>query len=318
MPKAAAITKKKTIFKERFYHSGKFQENVSGYSFMLPFLLGVFIFQIYVFISGFYMSMTDAQGINPGVYIGLKNYTDLIQDIEFWKAVRNTFYYEIGCLVTQVPVAFILAFILNSLPFKKFQSVLRAAFFVPVLVNTIIAAWIFRQLFNPDQGIINWFLAMVGIQGRIDWLADSSYTIPLLVLVSFWQWTGFHMVYFVSQLQTIDPNLYEAARIDGATPVQIVTRITLPLMRPAFAFVMVTSVVGGLLMFNYLFMIFQAGTYGPGGFRTMVAFIYDRAFSQQLRLGYASSAGWMTFIIIFMFSLFQIRAIGLGSSHDEE
>lgn len=298
------------------------KDALSGYALIAPFMLLLIIFNLYVFVSGFHMSLTDAQGVNEGANIGLQNYKDLLyadefKSKDFWLAVKTTFMYMFGCLATQVPVAFILAYILNHLPFVKIRGVLRAAFFLPVLMNTVVVALLFRMLFNKDQGIINYVCGMLDLPNNIDWTMSSTWAIPLLIIVSFWQWTGFHMVYFLSQLQTIDTSIYEAAKIDGASPVTVLFRITLPLMRPAITFVMVTSAIGCLQMFDLVFMLFPNAQYGPGGVaKTLVAFIYDQGFSQQFLTGLASAIGWLTFIIIMIVSLIQLRVLGVGK-HDE-
>jgi ABC-type sugar transport system permease subunit len=295
---------------------------LSAYGLIAPFMILLLIFNVYVFISGLQMSFSDAQGINHGSFIGLKNFKDLLyadefKSKDFWLAVKTTFKYMFGCLATQVPVAFILAFILNSIPFFKIRGILRAAFFLPVLMNTVIVALLFRMFFNKDQGIINYILGFFGLPNSIDWLMNSEWAIPILVIVSFWQWTGFHMVYFLSQLQTIDTSIYEAAKIDGASPVVVLFRITLPLMRPAVTFVMVTSAIGCLQMFDLVFMLFPNAQYGPGGVaKTLVAFIYDQGFSQQFLTGFAAAIGWLTFLIIMVVSLFQLKMLGVGK-HDE-
>jgi len=205
---------------------------------------------------------------------------------------------------------------LNSLPLKRVQSALRAAFFLPVLINTVVIALLFRMIFNPDQGIINWILGLLHLPNSYNFLMNSRLTMPLLIIVSFWQWTGFHMVYFVSQLQTIDPTLYESAKIDGAGRVKTLLRITVPMMRPALTFVVVTSAIGGLQLFDLVFMLFPNATYGPGGAgMTMIAHIYDQGFSMS-RLGYAAAVGWVVFFIIFIFSLIQLKAFGFGSNDE--
>jgi ABC-type sugar transport system permease subunit len=298
------------------------KDALSGYALIAPFMLLLIIFNLYVFVSGFHMSLTDAQGVNEGANVGLQNYKDLLyadefKSKDFWLAVKTTFTYMFGCLATQVPVAFILAYILNHLPFIKLRGILRAAFFLPVLMNTVVVALLFRMLFNRDQGIINYVFGMLDLPNNIDWTMSSTWAIPLLIIVSFWQWTGFHMVYFLSQLQTIDTSIYEAAKIDGASPVTVLFRITLPLMRPAITFVMVTSAIGCLQMFDLVFMLFPNAQYGPGGVaKTLVAFIYDQGFSQQFLTGLASAIGWLTFIIIMIVSLIQLRVLGVGK-HDE-
>jgi ABC-type sugar transport system permease subunit len=331
---ANVVSGQGALKKESFFTKKGFREGVSGYIFIAPFLIGVFLFQLYVFISGFYLSLTNAQGINAAQFIGFDNYKQLWNELitggEFYKAFFYTIEYEIGCLITQVPVAFVLSFILNSMPFKKTQTILRTAFFIPCIINTVIVAWLFGQIFNPDQGTIDYFLGLLGLLKMnpdtkllipIDWTQNGDLAVPLIIIVSFWQWTGYHMVYFLSQLQTIDPHLYEAAKIDGATSTQILTRITLPLMRPAVAFVMVSSVVGGLLVFDMIYIIFQGattGTFGPGNHaKTFMPYIYDYAFNHG-RLGLASAAGWMVFAIIAVINIIQIRVLGLGSSREEE
>lgn len=300
----------------------KRKDTLSAYLLIAPFMILLIIFNVYVFVSGFHMSLTDAQGINDGNFVGLQNYKNLLyadefKSKDFWMAVKTTFLFMFGCLATQVPVAFVLAYVLNHLPLVKIRSILRAAFFLPVLINTVVVALLFRMFFNKDQGIINYVFGVLGMPNNIDWLMNSDWAIILLVIVSFWQWTGFHMVYFLSQLQTIDPSLYEAAKIDGASSTTVMVRITFPLMRPAVTFVMVTSAIGCLQMFDLVFMLFPNAQYGPGGVaRTLVAYIYDQGFSQQFLTGFAAAIGWLTFIIIMIVSLIQLRVLGIGK-HDE-
>lgn len=295
---------------------------IAGYAFIAPFVILLLIFNFYVFFSGFITSLSDAQGINTGSYIGFQNFLDLLYadrtvSHEFWQAVRTTLVYTAGCLLTQVPAAFILAFILNHIPFARLKVVLRTAFFAPVLINSVVIALLFRMLFNADHGIINWLLGLLGLPNNFDWLMNSSFAIPLLVIVSFWQWTGFHTVYFLSQLQTIDPSIYEAAKIDGASPLTVIFRITLPIMKPAITFVVITSTIGCIQMFDLVFILFPNAQYGPGGVaKTLIAFIYDQGFSQQFRIGLASAIGWLTFLLVVGLSFIQLKFFGLGR-HDE-
>ncbi len=296
----------------------KHVDAISGWGFVAPFLILLLIFQIYVFASGLKISFTDAQGINEGEWLGLQNYKDILwadplRYPDFYRAIKVTFLYTFGCLLTQVPVAFVLAYVLNTIPLKKLRSVLRAAFFLPVLINTVVIALLFRLIFEKDTGVFNRVLGLMHLPSHTDWLRTSSLAIPLLIAVSFWQWTGFHMVYFLAQLQTIDPTLYEAAKMDGITPAGTLRHITLPLMRPAITFVMVTSAIGGLQMFDLVFMLFPNAGYGPGGVaKTLVAFIYDQGFSQEFLTGLSCAAGWLTFLIIAAFSAIQLRTFGLG------
>src|SRR4030042_2230918 len=191
----------------------KLIEFLTPFFYITPFLILLIIFNIYVFFSGAVTSFTDAEGINPGSFIGLKNYQEALTNINFWKSIRTTVIYTVFSIALQIPFAFVLAYILNKVPLI-FRGYLRASFFVPVLINGVVIALMFRMLFNKEVGLINWFFGLLRLPNQIDWINDSNYTIMIMVLVSFWQWTGFHMVYLLANLQTIDSSLYEVAKIE--------------------------------------------------------------------------------------------------------
>ncbi|MCL6588398.1 MAG: sugar ABC transporter permease [Firmicutes bacterium] len=287
------------------------------YLFIAPLIILILTFTFYPVISGAKMSLTDAAGINPGEWVGFNNFKEVIQFEEFQKALFHTFYFMIGCFITQIPCAFILAYILNNVA-KRLRGILRASFFVPVLINSVIVALIFRVMFNRDQGIVNWFMGLLHLPNNIDWIMTESLCIPLMIIAAFWQWTGYHMVYFLAQLQTIDASIYESAKLDGASPARVLWSIITPMMRPAFTFVMVTSGIGALMQFEYAYLIFYQASFGPNlGALTALAFIWRHGFSQNFRLGFATAASWILFAIIFIFSVIQVRMIGLGKSNEE-
>jgi ABC-type sugar transport system permease subunit len=172
------------------------------------------------------------------------------------------------------------------------------------------------MLFNKDTGLINWVLANFGV-AKIDWLFSPQLCIPLMVIVSFWQWTGYHMVYLLAAIQAIDPTIYEVAKLDGASPLRTMFQITLPLIRPAIMFVIITSAIGGMRQFEYSFMLFPNAGYGPGmKAMTGVPFIYYYGFSNNFELGLATAAGWLLFLIILVIVLIQIKTIGLGQAEE--
>jgi ABC-type sugar transport system permease subunit len=301
----------------RRWFTQKRVDGLSAYALLGPFLILLFVFSVYVFASGLRLSFTDAERLTNGDWIGLQNYRQILGgDKYLWQEFRRALFvtggYTLGCLITQVPVAFVLAYILNTIPLPKIRTILRAAFFLPVLINTVVIAFLFRLFFEKDAGIINGVLGMLHLPAHVDWLRDSNLALPLLIIVSFWQWTGFHMVYFLAQLQTVDPTLYEAGKMDGISNRGALWYITLPLMRPAIIFVMVTSAIGGLQMFDLVFILFPNAGYGPGGVaKTMVAMVYDQGFSQGM-VGLSSAIGWLTFLIIAAVSAVQLRLFGLG------
>lgn len=299
--------------RSRFFKFSK----VEPYFFIAPFLILMFLFSAYTFYVGAKMGFTDAQGINYGEWIGFENYKELIfNNVDFWPSIGRSFLYMLGSLLTQVPIAFILACILNSTVFGKIRGILRAAFYVPVLINTVVAALVFRMLFNKDTGLINWVLANFGV-AKIDWLFSPQLCIPLMIIVSFWQWTGYHMVYLLASIQAIDPTIYEVAKLDGASPLRTMFQITLPLIRPALMFVIITSAIGGMRQFEYSFMLFPNAGYGPGmKAMTGVPFIYYYGFSNNFELGLATAAGWLLFLIILVIVLIQIKTVGLGQAEE--
>lgn len=309
MSSIAAVRKPRS----RFFKISK----VEPYFFIAPFIILMLLFNLYTFCIGAKMGFTDAQGINYGEWIGFENYKELIfKNVDFWPAIGRSFLYMLGSLLTQVPIAFILACILNSTVFGRIRGILRAAFYVPVLINTVVAALVFRMLFNKDTGLINWVLANFGV-AKIDWLFSPQLCIPLMVIVSFWQWTGYHMVYLLAAIQAIDPTIYEVAKLDGASPLRTMFQITLPLIRPAIMFVIITSAIGGMRQFEYSFMLFPNAGYGPGmKAMTGVPFIYYYGFSNNFELGLATAAGWLLFLIILVIVLIQIKTIGLGQAEE--
>lgn len=291
-------------------------QSYTPYLFIAPFMILLCTFTVYTIIRGAFLSMTDAQSINPGSWIGLANFKELLRTDEFRKSMLHTFWFTVGALATQVPTAFLLAFVLNSI--TRGRATLQAIFVIPCVVNTVITALLFRMLFNKDVGLINWFLGLLHLPNNIDWVTIEPYAIPLMVIVSYWQWTGFHMIYFLAQLQAIDPCIYEVAKLDGASTLRTMFQITIPLMRHAFTYVVITATVGCFQVFEYPFLIFPNAGFGPGkAAETMMCFIWYHGFNQQFRLGFATAAGWILFLIVLTVSIFQLKTIGFGQVGEE-
>lgn len=288
------------------------------YLFMAPFLVLICMFTVYTFVYGARLSLTDAQGINPGEYIGLSNFKELLtENIDCLPSLKRTLLFTLGCLVTQIPAALILAVILNNVT-TRIRGTLRASFYVPVLINTVITSLIFRNLFNRDTGLINYVLGLLHLPNQINWLFESSYSIWLMVAAAFWQWTGYHMVYLLASLQAVDPTIYEVTKLDGASPWRVLFQITLPLIRPALTFVLLTSAIGCMQQFEYSFVLFPNNAmYGPGkAAMTAVPFIFNEGFSQQFRFGLSAAGSWLLFIFILIVSLLQLRFLRLGQADD--
>ncbi|MBN1959896.1 MAG: sugar ABC transporter permease [Deltaproteobacteria bacterium] len=274
----------------------------------------MFIFIIVILVRGFLISLTDAQGFEPGEFIGLENFKEIIKDDWFWKSVINTSKFAVACILTQIPAGLLLASGLNQIRNKKLQGMLAAAFFIPYLMNSVIIAQMFNLLFSGEPGLVNWFLGLLHLPNDFQWTFDPHLSFPLLVFVAFWQGVGLPTIYFLTYYRTIDPMLYEAAAIDGATPFRKFFCITLPLMRPAILFMVVTTAASCMLIFDLVFMLFRRGV--GENVVSIIMYIYWRGFSGDFELGVAAAAGWLAFFIILTVSLIQIKVIGLGKPNE--
>lgn len=295
--------------------------------FMAPFLILMIVFIASVFISGFFTSLTDAQGIDPGSYIGLSNFKDILKEERFWKSVYVTVKLTLISLVIQIPFSFLIALWIETVPFEKIRGFFKAAFFIPSLMNTIVAGILFRYLFTGENcianilmGRVNSFLSLIfksenGLgPSNLNWLQDTDLAFTLLVIVSFWQCVGLQTIYFSAYLKAIDKTIYEAAKIDGTSGFRVLIKITLPLMKPALVFMIVTSAVSNLMLYDLIIALFPYGAHE--NIKTVIYYIYERSFGYQFELGAASAAGWITFLIILSVSLLQLKFLGLGSRDD--
>ena len=283
--------------------------------FMAPFLILMLLFTVIVFGIGFLTSLTDAQGINPGKNIGLLNFKNILKDKYFWNSVYVSFKFAAVSVAIQIPAAFLISIWIESLPYKRTQSFLKAAFFIPSLINTLVAGILFRLLFTGEQCIANIIIGFLGGNPNMNWLDDKTLAFPLLVFVSFWQCIGFQIIYFSANLRSLDQSPYEAARIDGAGKLSILKNITLPLMKPALIFMTITSAVSSLLVFDLILGLFQYNIYD--NVTGIILYIYLRAFQWDLEIGAASAAGWIAFFLILAVSLFQLKFFGLGDKHED-
>lgn len=260
----------------------------------------------YPLISSLVMSFYEMRGFQSRIFVGFDNFTDLFIDPIFWKSVWNTTLFAIGTLTIQLPIALLLALILNS-KYVKGKNILRLAFFAPILVAGVFVAIIFNLIYDQRAGFINNEFILFGQE--IGWLNDAKYVMPAVILTGVWQWAGFNMIYFLAGLQGIRQDLYEAAAVDGANWWQAFIHVTLPSLRPVIAFVVVVSMIGSLQLFDLPFILTNGGEPADAG-STIVMYLYKNGF-QFMRLGYAATIGWVLFIIIAIISIAQLKLLGI-------
>ena len=282
------------------------QQKIAPYLFIAPFYILFAIFMGYPLISSLIMSFYEMRGFQSRIFVGFGNFTDLFQDPIFWKSLWNTVYFALGTLILQLPVALLLAILLNS-KLVKGKNFLRLAFFTPVLVAGVFVAIIFNLIFDQRSGLINNEFVLFGKE--IGWLSNESYVMPAVILTGVWQWAGFNMIYFLAGLQGIRQELYEAAAVDGANWWQSFVHITLPSLRPVIAFVFVVSMIGSFQLFDLPYILTNGGEPSDAG-TTIVMYLYKNGF-QFMRLGYAATIGWVLFIIIAIISIVQLKLLGI-------
>lgn len=222
----------------------------------------------------------------------------------FFKALVNTTYYVILTVPIGLTLALSIALLLNNN--IRFKAFFRTAFFIPFVTSSIAVGLIWKWIYNDDVGLLNYLIQSIGFQ-PVKWLKDAKWTIPTVSIVSIWKNVGYNAMIFLAGLQSIDTFYYEAAEVDGANSIQKFLRITWPLLSPTTFFLLIVSVIGAFKVFQEVFILYDGlpGPYGNSGM-TMVYYVFDLFYRQQ-RMGIASAAAYLLFIVILLFTFIQYR-----------
>ncbi len=277
------------------------------YVFISPFYILFLAFGLLPIVFSLVVSLYDWRGTTPGGFVGMQNYQVLLRDPTFYKSLLNTTYVWIGSVPPMILLALVFAAILNS-RFVRFRNLFRTVYFLPVVTSLVITGLVFGQLFSMSFGLVNSALEALGLPA-FNWLNDPTWMKIILVLALLWRWTGNDMVIMLAGLQSIPNDLYEAARVDGATDVQSFWHITIPLMRPVILFDAIISTIGTFNLFAEPYVLF-----GQGGAMNQAAvvtgtFLYQNSF-RYFKFGYASAIAWVLAAIILALSMLQLK---LGS-----
>lgn len=262
-----------------------------GLAFLSPWIAGFLLFTAVPVALSFYYSLCDFTLLQEPVFIGVENYTNLLADEVFWKALFNTLYYAAMALPGGLLVSLGLAMLLNVR--MPGQAMWRTIIFLPSLVPVVASAVLWMWLFNAKLGLINALLARVGITGP-GWLTDVRWAMPALALMSLWG-VGHAVVIYLAGLQDVPRELYEAAEIDGAGVWRRVWNVTLPMLSPVIFFNLVMAIIGTLQVFDVPYIMTQGGPARSTYFITM--YLYDNAFV-YLQMGYASAMAWIMLLIV--------------------
>ena len=283
----------------------KFRENLVGYLFISPWLIGFFVFTLYPFCRSFYLSLTRYNIIQEPKFIGLANYKMMLfQDDLFWKSLWVTIRYALVSVPTVLVVGVALALLLNIN--VKGMSVFRTIFYLPSIVPVVATTSIFMWILNPQVGLVNRLLAAFGVRGP-GWLTDPHWTLWSLVFMAIWG-AGGSMVIYLAGLKDIPLYLYEAATLDGASVIKKTKMITLPMLTPVIFFNLVMGVINTFQYFTQAFMISSGKALGYPEDSTLFYSIYMFARSwKYMDMGYGSAMAWALFVIIVVFTTLIFR-----------
>lgn len=283
-------------------HPRRRGELVAAGILLSPAILLILTFVIGPIIYAFFLSFQDYNVLKPQAseFVGLSNYVSLFKDPLFLQALWNTFKYSIFVVPIQTVIALLLAVVANQK--IRGKTFFRVAYYVPAVTSAVASAAIFMVLFNRN-GVANVLLEKIGFE-PVSWFADPSFALPLTMIMAIWSTVGTQMLVFLAGLQDIPHSLYEAANVDGASKVQQLWNITVPMLRGKTLFVVVTGIIGTLQMFDQAYII-SGGEGGPlGSTMTVVLFLYNKAFKENL-MGYGAAAAFILFFIIFTLTVLQ-------------
>ena len=270
-------------------------------AFLGPSLAALLAFSIGPMVGTVWVSLQEWNLIRDAEFIGLDNYRELWGDEDFRRALTNTLYYLVGYLPLVMVGGLGLALLVNSK--LKGVALFRAMYFLPVVTSWVVVALLWKWLLNPSDGLVNWVLGLVGIDGP-GWWTSRTWAMPSVILASAWKDLGFVMIILLAGLQSIDESLYEAASIDGAGAWQRLRSITIPMLTPSIFFVTVISLINGFQVFDQVWVMTDGG---PAGSSTVVVEQIVKNTFTFGRAGYASAMSVVLFLIILAVTAVQMR-----------
>lgn len=283
----------RTINKKK---SSSWADNRDGYIFILPWLIGFFLFTLIPFISSFVLSLTDYSIMGETSFIGLDNYKMMFfEDDKFWQSLKVTFSYVFITVPLKMVVALLVAMLLNSK--RRGIGLYRTAFYLPSLIGGSVAVAVVWKQFFANNGLINSFLELLGAD-PIYWFTDTRFAMWTLISMAVWQF-GAPMLIFLSALKQISPSYYEAARIDGATAFDRFFKITLPMITPVLFYNLIMQMIGSFTTFTQSYVVTEGGPLNSTLFYAL--YLYRRAF-EFFDMGYGSAMAWVLLIIIACFT----------------
>lgn len=288
----------------------KWGKQITPYIFISPFFIGYAIFFLYPVLRAIYLSFFQQVGIGSEPrFVGLNNYANLFTDNTFLKSLLNTTYYAAGSIFLIAPLALGLALILIIRDLRG-REFFRLFFFSPNITAGVVVGIIFTLVFSAEYGLLNNYILRPFGLPTVRWLQDPAWVMPAIIILGIWRYTGINALYFMSGLQTIPDEIYEAASIDGANRWQAFRFITLPLLRPIIVFVLTFAIIGSYNLFAEpsILVGVDGGPNNAGLFMTMYLYLNGFRF---MKLSYAATIGVALAVIILLLTLIQLRLLGM-------
>lgn len=277
----------------------KRKEFLVAMAMLAPNLIGLIVFMVIPAVASIGVSFTNWTMLNSPTFIGLDNYKELIHDSLFWYTLKNTAVYVFWKVPVNIFISLAFAVLLNKKMYGR--SIFRSIFFLPMVASSVSVALLWQPLFETNNGVLNVMLRAIGLKG-LPWIYSQETAMMSVILVALWKEIGYYMVMFLAGLQSIPATYYEAAEIDGSSPLRTFFKITVPLISPTTFFVFIISVIGSFQIFD-LTSVLTAG--GPANSTyTTIMYVYKAGFN-FFRMGYASAISTILFLIILVLTTIQ-------------
>ncbi|WP_141501120.1 carbohydrate ABC transporter permease [Paenibacillus luteus] len=296
---ATIIDKVKSTKSERWWNQYR-KEAIVGWLFLAPEAIGIITLAIFPLLFSLFLSFTDWNligGFKEMNMIGFGNFERMLDDSKFWKGLKNNLFFT----SVTVPVGLIIAMIMAVLVHTKVyaKGLFKILFFIPYICSTVAIAAVWAALYHPSSGPINQFLMGIGFDHPPKWLVDSEYAIVSIMVIAIWQALGYQMIIFLAGLTQISEDIYESARIDGASGLQQFWSITVPMLAPTTLFLTITTVIGSFKVFDLIKFLTDGG---PNDASTVLVYrIYEEGFI-NFNMGYASAMSWVLFLLVIAVS----------------
>ena len=308
IPANSSQTESYSQQKERTRRKNTIKSAIEGYLYLAPTLILLTIFVFIPIFTSFRLSLSRVAPFgSQTIDVGLGNYIRLLSDPEYLNSLKVTFLFMLGVVPGGIAIAVFIAIAL-SYPLKRLSWFHRLLIFVPIVISSAVTGVLFRWIYHPIVGYLNYLLSIVGVDPGPNWLSSKQWALISVILAVVWRQLGFNVIIALAGIQNIDGSYYEAAKVDGANLYHRIRHITLPLLSPTLFFLMLINVINSLQVFGEINILTQGG---PGGAtNTLLYSIYFDAFVGTPFRGYASAQAYLLFLIILIISFIQFRGFG--------